>query len=369
MNRDGGVHLDTLLMAIAYKVRALPSNSVYQVLIGKRTATTLFFAFSNDITSLLGLYPGLKKQAWTSYVDKVPEFPSIDAIYRYHDNPNTARMVYQDILGMRRGLILPNHHQKHQLALQLFIQVLTYGQNEENKYIPLVQDIQVQQAVKGFLYLEKKQKNRQLGDMAEAFKDVLESDLASYPDQMTLIFLQQFEGPQLSALTLDQLAESHQLQRREVVIIQQALTDDLLHRWLKRGDGDQAGQLVSEFAAYIYQAFPVWNQSTQETVNLLETSASIQDMANRRHLKPSTITEHFIEVALSDPERIQVRALNILGLQSIEPLQDHQPDATFEAFLTRFGQNQEYWLYRYWQIVYANHQAVVKEGDHDHTRG
>ena len=41
----GGIGLDTLLMAIAFKVQALPPNSVYQVLIGKRTATTLFLHF------------------------------------------------------------------------------------------------------------------------------------------------------------------------------------------------------------------------------------------------------------------------------------------------------------------------------------
>lgn len=355
----GGIGLDTLLMAIAFKVQALPPNSVYQVLIGKRTATTLFFAFSNNLTAYFGLYPKLTKDAWMSYTQNVAEYISVEAIFRQNDQINYMHLLVDDILQKRNGLIIPSHHHKHHLAFKLLLQVLSNIQAENPHYSPIVQDLEVQQLIKDFISMAKSADAPQAGLQAitKSLHQQLAKELSAFPDQAALIFLEQFEGAKLPAQTLEQVAENHQISKRAVVITQQALMDQIYQNWVSGHTLGAETQWLQIFAQGVFNQFPIWNQTTQDTLNLINQGWSLQKIADKRRLKLSTITEHIIEITLSFPWIIQPIVVEELNLKDISPLVSQEPDENYESFKARFGEK-EYWLYRYWHIVY-------QKGAHD----
>lgn len=349
----GGVKLDTLLMAIAYKVQSLSPNSVYQVLIGKRTATTLFFAFSNNLMPMIGLYPKLTKAQWATYHQNASDYISLDAIYRHHQQPEFFKQIFEEILPYRDGLMLAQHHQQQQMSLLLLVQVLSYAKAENNRYIPMVQDLIAQQLIKKYSSLQVKAHGKgRLADLATILHHQLEKDLTSFPDQAVLIFLQQLEGAHLSALTIDQLIEIYGLSKREVVIVQQGMTDQLLNYWLQDESNDEkVNPALKQFAQVISQVLPKWNQSTQETFHMIHQGFTIDQMAHRRYLKRSTITEHLIEISFSQPQVVIPMVLQELNLRDINFLIHQQPDEKYEDFKERFGEK-DYWLYRFWKIIY-----------------
>ncbi|RPA61271.1 hypothetical protein EF384_02510 [Aerococcus agrisoli] len=348
--------MDTLLMAIAYKAQELPANSVYQVLIGKRTATTLFFAFSNHMISHIGLYPKLTKETWAAYLKEATNYPSISAIYRHHAQAEFLEMLVEDILPLRDGLIISSSRQVYRQSLQLMMQVVSYANVHEHTYIPIIQDIHAQFLVKMWVTRVKTTFNYQLADVANLIKSQLLTDLSRYPDEAAMVFLQQFEGAHISAVTLDQVAEIHEASKREMLIVQQALTDDLWARWLNAKTMDPGQVLLTDFVQVVDSFFKKWNDSTNKTAIMMKnTTTPVAEMANKRYLKPSTITEHFVEIAFSQPELLVERVKASLKLADIQVLLDHEPDATFDAFKDRFGE-QDYWLYRYWKIIYQKGQ-------------
>lgn len=346
-------------MAIAFKVQDLPQNSVYQVLIGKRTATTLFFAFTNHLTAYLGLYPKLQKNVWLSYTQNVDDYVSIEAIFRQDNHSDFMQLIFDKILSSRNGLIIANHHHKHHLAFKLLLQVLSNNLAENPHYSPIIQDLDIQQLIKNFILMIKRAyaDKADLTAIGHSLHRQLIKELSAFPDQAALLFLEQFEGAQLPAQTLEQSAESHQISKRAVVITQQAVMDQLYQNWLNGGTLDDCSQWLQVFTQGLFIQFPIWNQTTQETLDMFNQGNSLEQIAHKRRLKLSTITEHIIEISLSNPKIIEPLVVELLDLKDIGILITTKPDATYEAFKDRFGEK-AYWLYRYWHIVY-------QKGDHN----
>lgn len=346
-------------MAIAFKVQSLPPNSVYQVLIGKRTATTLFFAFSNHLTSYFALYPKLQKDIWLAYTQNVTDYISVEAIFRQGHQNKYMQTLFEEVLPHRQGLMIANHHHQHHLAFKLLVQVLSHAQAEKPNYSPIVQDIAVQQLIKDFHLMVKRSAADQadLSAMGQSLHWQLRKELSTFPDQAALIFLDQFEGARISAQTLEQESEMHQLTKRAVVINQQALMDKMYQNWLSGKTLEPESQWLQVFTKGIFTQFPIWNQTTQATLDMLNQGLDLQEIANRRRLKLSTITEHLIEIALSNPEIIAPIVVEKLNITDVSFLIEAEPDASYEAFNERFG-DRDYWLYRYWHIVY---QKGVKD--------
>lgn len=346
-------------MAIAFKVQALPPNSIYQVLIGKRTATTLFFAFSNNLTAYFGLYPKLEKDVWMSYIQNVADYISVEAIFRQENHSHYMHLLFDNILQKRNGLIIPSHHHKHHLAFKLLLQVLSNIQGKNPYYSPIVHDLEVQRLIKDFISMAKRADASQVGLQAigKSLHQQLAKELSAFPDQAALIFLEQFEGAKLPAKTLEQGAESHQISKRAIVVSQQALMDQIYQNWVSGHTLEAETQWLQVFAQGVCKQFPIWNQTTQDTLNLINQGWTLQKIADRRRLKLSTITEHIIEIALSYPAIIEPLVVEELHLTDISPLLRQEPDENYEAFKARFGEK-DYWLYRYWHIVY-------QKGAHD----
>lgn len=345
-------------MAIAFKVQALPQNSVYQVLIGKRTATTLFFAFSNHLTAYLGLYPKLQKNVWLSYTQNVEDYISIEAIFRQDNHSEFMELIFDKILPSRNGLIIANHHHKHHLAFKLLLQVLSNHLAENSHYSPIVQDLDIQQFIKSFVLMIKRENADKavLTAIGHSLHQQLIKDLTDFPNQAALLFLEQFEGAQLPAQTLEQAAENHQLSKRAVVITQQAVLDQLYQNWLSGETLEDTTHWLQVFTRGLFNQFPIWNQTTQETLDMFNQGNSLEQIAFKRGLKLSTITEHIIEISLSNPKIIEPLVVELLDLKDIGILITTKPDVTYEGFKDRFGEK-AYWLYRYWHIVY-------QKGDH-----
>lgn len=294
-----------------------------------------------------------------SYTQNVADYISVGAIFRQDNQNNYMHLLFDDILQKRNGLIIPSHHHKHHSAFKLLLQVLSNIQAENPHYSPIVQDLEVQQLIKDFISMAKRADASQAGLQAitKSLHQQLAKELSAFPDQAALIFLEQFEGAKLPAQTLEQVAENHQISKRAVVITQQALMDQIYQNWVSGHTLGAETQWLQIFAQGVFNKFPIWNQTAQDTLNLINQGWSLQKIADRRRLKLSTITEHIIEITLSYPWIIEPIVVEELNLKDISPLVSQEPDENYETFKTRFGEK-DYWLYRYWHIVY-------QKGTHD----
>ncbi|WP_369266815.1 helix-turn-helix domain-containing protein [Aerococcus urinae] len=87
---------------------------------------------------------------------------------------------------------------------------------------------------------------------------------------------------------------------------------------------------------------------------------SLEEIAKNRHLKVSTIADHYVDIMLSRPEVLAQEASDLFGadLKKIDwsLAYDH-----FESFQKAFPKA-PYWLYRYYQVI------QVKEAGKEQAR-
>src|SRR5699024_3167363 len=107
------------------------------------------------------------------------------------------------------------------------------------------------------------------------------------------------------AKTLEQVAENHQISKRAVVITQQALMEQIYQNWVSGHTLGAETQWLQIFAQGVFNQFPIWNQTTQDTLNLINQTWSLQKITDRRRIKLYTIIENIIEITFSFPWIIQ----------------------------------------------------------------
>lgn len=65
--------MDTFILALMAKNDKLKATSLYQVLLGKRTSSTLCYAFFHDILPYFGIFPKLTKKEWVHCLQMLKE--------------------------------------------------------------------------------------------------------------------------------------------------------------------------------------------------------------------------------------------------------------------------------------------------------
>lgn len=347
--------MDIILKFIAQKTVHLSANSVYQIITGKRTAATLFFAYKNDLSAYFNLFPELSKQAWMTIVeDGLTGGQGSENVPENQTNQQLSLRLLSQVLPFRQGMVVPaNHHSRH-IALKLLIQTLSFAAAKQKHYVPLTNQLFIQQMIKEFFHYYQAACGWTKVDMAQQAYAALESLLSPFTDEENKILLFKFEGHELSAWTDNQIGAYFNLPPEIVAILNQAFIDRLLRCALEIKDETN---ILHMFACQLDQAFPAWNQSVDFTASLLKAGNNLDQISAYRRLKPSTIADHFVEISISQPDILLAEAQKIFAIENDDLLKTLPPESfkEFQEQSVRFA-DMPFWGYRYWQIYYLHTQ-------------
>lgn len=272
-------------------------KTLYHAFNGKRTVSVLYNALKNDVASHTALFSRLRlsqleaslrpfcQQGWLEEEEGV-YYPThagqaeLERYFEHHirlDNPNQLRYALIVQKFAQRSLFL--------------VQVLSEKAYRNADYLPINNNAEDQRYVKAFL------KNHQLpfGELAGAYArewlQVIEAAEIGHPD----LFLEQAEGHGIIRKTARQAAERHGVPEAEAYIIWQLGWLAILGVLERRGEHFP---LLSQLFLDLAQAGGLASASARETYALMDRGFTPDRIVATRKLKPSTIHDHILEMAM-----------------------------------------------------------------------
>ncbi|KAA9300924.1 MULTISPECIES: hypothetical protein [Aerococcus] len=333
--------MNEILVKVVKSCLDLPANSTYQVLVGKRTPSTLYFALKHQLAAYFGLFPQLKKADWGQV---------LAGQSAYQDYSNTKPAFLADLLDFRQGMVFPPSRQKRYEAYLLLVQALSQLAYKQSRYVTVTQDWEVQQFVK--LYLSKLSPlDRET--VLEAFYHEWGKMLDSWPQDQADFLVSQFSGHDAPALAAEDCLDlvhgrEFDLARRYVLgRLDQSLQDSATLPYL------------TYFKRGLDRRFPAWKPSADVTLQALLQGASLKELQDKRGLKASTLYDHLIEVAVFDCELLLPYLSQALGRSPASFYAEPAPE-DYAAFQDQY-EGQAFWLYRVWQIANLKGKGAVSD--------
>lgn len=176
--------------------------------------------------------------------------------------------------------------------LSLIVQTLSFTSQQINIFNPVHNMEDVQKWVK--IYLKKI--NFRDKNVVSAFKMELMESLGalSVDETQKMMLVQRLTGLGMSGQTWQQIAQLHRLDSLDV----QLAIIETLHAWME-GIEQQAYPLLNPLLEGIVQSSSL-TESAQRTEKLFKNGFSLTEIAAARNLKPSTIEDHFVELAMNE---------------------------------------------------------------------
>ncbi|MCZ0717658.1 helix-turn-helix domain-containing protein [Aerococcus kribbianus] len=321
-----------IVASLQEKRQTVSDNRLYQVLVGRRTATTLFFAVEAQVQAFHGLLPHLSKEQWQVFCQDNTR-PNWDKI----------RLVEAKDLWLQANNQIPKAVRNLWWeSFALLLQSLSYTRHQNNSFIPISQTHQAQHIVKLY-FAHYRQKNRTMtkADIAKACFEEIKRFANQYPQGLNDLFWPQFSGDQVLGATVDQVARQANYDSREVALISSAYFDTLLATCI------QSNGVLGEFFRLLVQHAHPWNQSIEITFCHLNEGLGMEEIARKRGLKVSTINDHLQEILLYFPQAFKQDFCQQLG-QDLEAMPKNLPES-YADFQALYGVDKPFYLFRLWQ--------------------
>lgn len=176
--------------------------------------------------------------------------------------------------------------------LLLIIQVLTNQYKQNNSYIPIVDDRDVQSWLK--------QTYHKIKDQTEQYLTFLYDDLhtlfTELPENKVNLIIDRITSYDHIGLSTHQLSEKYKLTYDDVLLHIQATVHQLLNLILDHNFNLKVIPTLVDDLPQIHRM----TKSARKTLNLLKKDLTIEQICHIRRLQKSTILDHLIEIAWLD---------------------------------------------------------------------
>jgi uncharacterized protein YpbB len=222
--------------------------------------------------------PGEKERVYCSAAGK-EELRQLETIFHYESCLKAVASVHEKVRAVRFWK-----------KLSLFVQTLSHLIEGETLFYPVVEQRELQQEVKRILvtYPDKRKLAIQTKKEIEQWMELL------HEDERRLI-LRRLSGKARAGLTYRQLGEvihtaegAAALHLIRLAAEQLARVSSGLYPVLMQLAGSQADEVTL-------------TQTARQTKALLDQGYSFEEIVHRRRLKPGTIEDHLVEIAIADP--------------------------------------------------------------------
>jgi uncharacterized protein YpbB len=273
-------------------------SSIFHLLTGKRSAQTIQDAKVFQLESFFGIYPSLTRSAFHQELAYLKKQNYI-AVHQQ----NTIQVTERGISFLHNeekkwiGLQWLNGYEYYQSApifwkrLLLVIQTISNLLNKRNQFLPIVEDNEILSWVKKYYFFKKREMPELFCHLYEELIKIL-SDL---PDSYANVMVDQITSFRYVGLSKEQIADKINISKHDV----EMLTQSSLHYLLSQIHSKKHS-LLNELIPIITKKDQLTN-SAQKTWEYLSRGMSIDEIAQIRHLKISTIKDHIIEMAIRIP--------------------------------------------------------------------
>ncbi|ALS73833.1 hypothetical protein AUC31_00570 [Planococcus rifietoensis] len=287
------MRFDEVVLAIMKAVDGQRTvSSPYHLIKGKKSGQTIQDIGYFGLHPYFAVLPKLDKQEYLASIDRLQAQGLLipdDSSVRLDRSAFDLDIPATPLNGWKyRG----NEH-RFFARLSLVVQTMSNFMQGHKRFDPVVADETVQAWAKAYL-------NRidfRSAAVQEAFKNQIETSLAlaKTTEAHKQILVERLSGYGVGGLTWDQLAMQQNLMPIDVKVA----AVEAVHAWLDVIEGMEYPLLTGMLEGIIQQS--ALTESAKRTQNLSERGFSLQQIAELRQLKTSTIEDHFVEMAMNDP--------------------------------------------------------------------
>lgn len=272
---------------------------IYHLITGKKSIQSVHDARIFQLEKYYGIYASLSRQHFIQIIRDMKKKGWIieqgpDDYYMISSAAKELLQEYYDssVYTNLNGLMLSGKDISFLERLYLLVQTYSNLQANHYSFIPIIDNPSVTYWVKQFYHHNGKER------VAEKLYHELHHVLSQLSNKEAVIFVDRLSGYQHYGMSIDQLAAKYQSSHDDMKIILIAIT----HKFLTIMDRNQENypillQLIDK---------PNENKFITNTANLTYqlymNNFSLEDIAQKRDLKLSTIYDHIVEIALYDPD-------------------------------------------------------------------
>ncbi len=299
---------------ILYQILVILNNertvsSAYHLLKGKRSGQTIQDVGIFKLHTYFGLLPKLKRSVFDDAITELQKQGVLhienNGFYQVNlDVPVEKNAYYYN--GWRyRG----NEHLFFS-RLALLVETVSYVKNGVRYFAPTEKNADTQQFIRAFL-------KANTSFQTESFRQQLHDELhlcighESLSELQRELIVSRLSGVNIAGLTWKQLAQLNKLNHMDVYFIYISA----LHLFLNRIYTEDV-PILQKLATNIEVTTPL-TESTKQTALYIQKGYSIEQIANVRRLKVSTIEDHIVEMAMNIPSFSIEPFLSTTDLQAI----------------------------------------------------
>ena len=306
---------------------------IYHLLKGKKSSQTIQDGKLYKMSFLFQVFPHLKRKDMEETVQMLYKMNWIKEVEPRHyvltatgESQLTKFLKEKPIPSSLNGWEYGAISLIFWKRLVLLIQTISFLLDGKKRFIPLIQDKEVMEWVKKYLFSIKKKKEV-LG--LELYQE-LHSLLKKLPQTYANIFVLRLSGTHRVALTNEQVARRFNIEPDYAYILFQSVLHFIVNEIQSNPKiYHELFQLVEDQKYHL----PL-TTSAKKTYHLFKQNYSIQDIAKIRKLKSSTIEDHIVEIALNDPkfnidlfveketQQEILKAVHYVGRKRLKPIKD-----------------------------------------------
>ena len=323
---ESSLYLEYLFLSLFSIKEAKKPLSVFHILTGKRTASILYVAESYQLKHFFNCFRHLEKEDYLQKIDSLLkknqlEEASDNHVYLTPKGEQSVTTFFETHYypSHFNGLLEGRSLKSFWRLLTFVTQVLSEMSHENVQYLPIEKEWKQQLWLKKWLQMHKKNLSKEL--LSQRFASEWMDLLALLePSGATVISLK-LTGYKTYGKTTKQISNLLELELDEV----QVILTDALFQCIKQIKETNQFPLFFELYQESIRDISLFNQSTLATKKLMDEGKALEEVANSRGLKLSTVSEHLIELAIMD-EAYPIKDLiaertyqQIMGLFELNP--------------------------------------------------
>lgn len=320
---------------------------IENILRGRRSEATLFWAYNYHILGALGAQRQLTRGQWERIIRQWEQrgWVQQEAQQAWLTSAgvdhlaNWQREHYQSQFGAWSWVTNVDQYAQR---LLLALQVISEFNHQHAHYVPVNLNEFEMQRVKQWL--------RTLSttdlQLIETQITTLVAKLASYDERLAILWTYQLIGYHLVGWTKRQAAAELAVTLPEVNLM---LRDTWL--FMATGIAQQGGPLAGLMSDLI-NGQPI-TRSAAKTLQAYHQGLTMEQISQRRHLKLSTVREHLLEVAILMPDQLQGAMLIPAAVLAVLEQYSEQPAVAWEYDAKRFPveTTEAFFYFRLYQIM------------------
>lgn len=272
-------------------------NASYHLLRGKRSGQTIQDAKYYHLQNYFGVLPKLSKSLFDQEIENIKKqnYIAIDK-----DSRVSITKKGETVIQSTRPFYFDGWHYRGReeiffARLSLIIQTLSQFSVSKKQFLPIQRDPEVQQFVKNILRHMPIENPSFALKIKDELVDLFEK--SAMEEVQKTIMTYRFVGYEQTGWTWLQLGEKLNLAPIDVKLNY----IESLHKMLIAIEKNDQTTFLSKIAVGI-KVETVLTDSTKRTKAYFDEGHSLEEIANIRQLKLSTIEDHVVEMVLNDPD-------------------------------------------------------------------